>query len=100
MMGPQDRPPDDEAIQEALEAERISEENQRYYQEHAEELNETYAGQLIAIDDQEVIGSRDSATNLREIQEFFNELRREYGERRAKNAYITHVPEADEVLIL
>ena len=93
-------PPDDEAIREALEAGQISEANQCHYQEHSDELNERYAGQLIAIDDQEVIGSRDSTTELREIQEFFNDLRREYGERRARNAYITHVPESDEILIL
>jgi hypothetical protein len=93
-------PPDDETIREALEAGRISEENRRYYEERFEELNEQYAGQLIAIDDREVISSRDSTTELREIQEFFNQLRRKFGENRAKNAYITHVPGSDEVLIL
>ena len=93
-------PPDDETIREALEAGRISEENRRYYEEHSAELTEQYAGQLVAIDDGEVIASRDSTTELREIQEFFNQLRREFGENRAKNAYITHVPGSDEVLIV
>lgn len=93
-------PPDDKIVQEVMEANRVSEDNYHYYEENANQLEERYDGQIIAIIEQEVVAHQEFTTDISELQEFFNTLRSEYGEHRAREAYITHVPESDEFLVL
>jgi len=93
-------PPDDDTIREAVETERVNERNRQHYEEHADEFEERYGGCVIAIIDEEVVASTESTGELADAQEFVNRLRREHGEHKARGAFITRVPKADEVLIL
>lgn len=80
-------------------ATKINETNYNHYQEHLEEIQDNYGGCVIAVHDGSVIASRGFTDDLDELREFLIQIRDEHGEEVVKEAYITHVPDRDQVLI-
>ena len=84
----------------ASKASKIDKQNREYYREHAERLQEEYASQIIAIIDQQVVASAEFTGNLGDIQAFIDDLEEEHGAEAAEEAFVTHVTDPDQVLIL
>lgn len=78
---------------------KINEANKRHYQEHFDELQERYGGEIVVILDQQVIESREFTEDLDELDAFLNELKSEYGEETIKEAYISHIPDPDHLML-
>jgi hypothetical protein len=92
---------DNEKIIELLSnADTINDDNHRYFREHEEHLAEEYGGQIIVIIDQEVVTAREFTANLNELRDFLQMLREEFGQETVREAYITHVPDPQQALIL
>lgn len=81
-------------------ATKINDQNYQHYQEHFEEIQEQHAGNVIAVHDGGVIESMEFTDDLDELREFLVRLGNEHGDEVVKEAYITHVPDEDQVLIL
>lgn len=83
----------------AGEAIELSEKNQEYFHDHADEIREEYGGYTIAIVDKEVVaaveGKGDHLTTR-----LINQLRHDYTKKQLAESYITYVSEDDDVLIL
>lgn len=92
---------DEDALRRLVDdAAKINEANKRHYEEHSDELQEQYGGQIVVIADRQVVDSRDFTADLTELTAYFDELREEHGEETVEEAYVAHVPEPDEFLLL
>jgi len=78
---------------------RINQQNYEYFQNHFEELQDEYGGQIIAVHDNGVIESREYTDDLEALSAFFEHLRDEHGEEVAEAAYVTHVPEPNQQML-
>jgi len=78
---------------------RINKQNYEYYQNHFDELQDEYGGQIIAVHDNGVIASREYTDDLEKLSAFFEELREEHGEEVADAAYVTHVPKPNQQML-
>lgn len=79
---------------------RVNEKNRRYFYENEETLEEEYGGQTIVILDQEIVDTREFTADFNELREFVQSLREEYGMETVQTAFLTHVPDPDQALIL
>jgi hypothetical protein len=81
-------------------ADTINDANYRYFQDHEDQLAEEYGGHIIVIIDQEVVTAREFTANLNELRDFLQSLREEFGQETVQEAYITHVPDPHQVLVV
>lgn len=79
---------------------KINRDNYNYFQERFDEIQSEYAGEIIVVLGREVVESHEFTDDLSELRSFLSDLREEYGEEEIENAYITYVPDPDQVLIL
>lgn len=84
----------------ATQTTKVAEENYSYYHEHFDTLQEEHGGETVAILDGQVVATQEFTDDLEEIRSFINELRDEYDEEDVEEAFITHVPDPDQMLIL
>lgn len=78
---------------------KINEANKRHYEEHFDELQEEYSGQIVVIVDQQVIDAREFTEDLNELSDYIDELEAEHGEETVRNAYIAHIPDPDHLML-
>lgn len=78
---------------------KIDRDNYNYYQDHFEEIQNEYAGMIIAVHDQQIIESREFTDDLEDIRDFIDYIKSEYDLETAREAFITHVPNPDQVMI-
>lgn len=80
-------------------SQKIDRDNYNYYRNHFEEIQNKYAGKIIAVHNQQIIESRDFTQDLEEVRNFIDYIKSEYDMETAKEAYITHVPDPNQVMI-
>lgn len=79
---------------------KVDEENYQFYREHIDRLQEEEAGNIVAIVQGDLVATHQFTDDLDELRGFVNELKTEYGEDAVESAYITHIPDPDQALIL
>lgn len=92
---------DEDALRKLVDdAATINEANKRHYEDHFDEIQERHGGEIVVIADRQVVDSREFTGDLSELTSYFDDLKDEHGEQLIEEAYVTHVPEPDEFLLL
>lgn len=92
---------DGEEIKELAErSTKINQNNYQYYQRHFDQLQEKYAGEIVAVHDRQVLAATEFTGDLNDIEAFVEGIKDEHGADVAEAAYITHIPDPNQQLIL
>lgn len=74
--------------------------NYRHFQEHFDEIQKEHAGEIIAIHEEQIIATHEFTDDLEELQTFIDEIESEHGEDVLNQAFVTHVPDPDQIHVL
>ncbi|MDY6774318.1 MAG: hypothetical protein SVS85_03900 [Candidatus Nanohaloarchaea archaeon] len=91
----------EERIRELLEdTERIDPENERFFEENYEQIQEEHGGEVVAVVDQEVAGTIGYDEDVEAYERFFEEIEQEYGPEKADRKLLRYVrgPEEDVLM--
>lgn len=79
---------------------KIDRENIEYFEQHIDVLREEHPGNIVAIVDGELAASMEFSDDLDDLREFINSLSDDYASDAVDSAYITRVPDPDQMLLL
>lgn len=87
---------EEEIIEIYSRARKIDRNSYEYYESHFDELQDSHGGNIVAIVDNSIIDEVEYPAESATLDSFIERVRREYGD----DAFITHIPEPHQSLIL